>query len=1089
MKMNYFHIIKRSLTYGRARVLFQVMIIILLAGVITGSLMTGKSVRTSLKKSSQLQLGNTGIVITSGLRYFDPSLAGRIREKSGVSSAGLLEIDGYCQKFSSGETVYGVKIYAIDDEFFAFHNISSINLNNDYVAVNEKLAERLNLLPGDEIIIRFSEINDIPADAPFAPDNESPGSLVMKTGNVLKPDQAGNFSLGISQITPLNIFVRRSDLTTGTGNIPKINRLLISEGPDVSKTDIYSDLADILRPSDIGLNIRNSAATGGIELVSDRIFIDQLILDQVREKIPASFPVITYLANRLENNTGDFTPYSFVAALPDELYADVPAGEGVVINRWLSDDISAREGDTIFVSYFSPDASNRLTEDSTAVIVSMVTDMEGIWSDSLLMPEFPGIAGTSSCTQWDAGIMIDMDLIRPEDEEYWNNFKGVPKAFINYDLGLRLWGNNFGPATAIRFPEGTGSDEIETLLTGAFDPYRSGFQIADLQKEVIKAASESVDFSSLFISLGFFIILSSIILLSLVISSWFESKMTEVKTLYSLGFSNSKIEKLLLLESALVALAGLIPGIFAGEIFNIIIINSLNSVWQGAVQTSTLNQHFDIASLVSGFFISAVVIFIILLLKVKRFLRTIRRKKENMTGSEQHFKDPVYVIIPAAISVLLLILSFYVKEMATMFSFSGGALLFITFILFSGYLYLRNRKAGIERSPDENFVSDSYYSHNVSHATTPTIFLAAGIFAIVITGINRMNISTNVLEPGSGTGGFLLWAGTELPFKEDLNDKSVRFDYGLDESKFDDAKFVRIWKSAGNDASCLNLNYIAAPPILGIDPAGFSMKGSFSAASVIGDIDKSDPWSALNIPPDDNTIYGIADQTVLEWGLKIRTGDTLIIRSENGQPLKIIIAAGLKASVFQGNVIIGLDNFNRYFPSVSGSTNYLIEGDPEMLDDYITTFSDRLSAYGFHAEPAAGRLASFYEVTNTYLQVFTILGGFGVVLGVIGMGFVLLRNYRFRKRDFALLLAVGFAPGKIRKMIRREQIRIILTGVTTGMISGLAATITTISGNQDISFKVILFFIPAVIATGILITFLSVRTITGDALTESLRKE
>ena len=55
-------------------------------------------------------------------------------------------------------------------------------------------------------------------------------------------------------------------------------------------------------------------------------------------------------------------------------------------------------------------------------------------------------------------------------------------------------------------------------------------------------------------------------------------------------------------------------------------------------------------------------------------------------------------------------------------------------------------------------------------------------------------------------------------------------------------------------------------------------------------------------------------------GIKIKTGDTLILRAENGQPLNIIIAAGLKSSVFQGNVLIGKENFTKYYPSVSGSS-------------------------------------------------------------------------------------------------------------------------------------------------------------------------
>jgi len=39
-------------------------------------------------------------------------------------------------------------------------------------------------------------------------------------------------------------------------------------------------------------------------------------------------------------------------------------------------------------------------------------------------------------------------------------------------------------------------------------------------------------------------------------------------------------------------------------------------------------------------------------------------------------------------------------------------------------------------------------------------------------------------------------------------------------------------------------------------------------------------------------------------------------------PLKIILAAGLQSSVFQGNVLIGMENFSKYYPSVSGSSVY-----------------------------------------------------------------------------------------------------------------------------------------------------------------------
>ncbi len=83
------------------------------------------------------------------------------------------------------------------------------------------------------------------------------------------------------------------------------------------------------------------------------------------------------------------------------------------------------------------------------------------------MPDFPGITAKESCSDWDAGIPIDMSLIRPKDEDYWYRYKGTPKAFINYEMGKELWGNNFGPATAIRFTPGIGVGSIEKRLNGS----------------------------------------------------------------------------------------------------------------------------------------------------------------------------------------------------------------------------------------------------------------------------------------------------------------------------------------------------------------------------------------------------------------------------------------------------------------------------------------------------------------------------------------------------------------------------------------------------------------------------------------------
>jgi putative ABC transport system permease protein len=1088
MKLNLFRLVRKSVSFNLKGAVYQIVIIILLTAVITGSLMTGKSVKNSLKKASFEKLGNTGILVSSGIRYFDTSLVARMASKTHTTCTGLLEMDGYCQHFTSGLTAQGVKIYAIGNDFFPFQGNNEVHIAKGEVAVNERLASHLGLKQGDELIIRFNAISDIPSDAPFSPGKKTNASIVLRTGKILNSAESGNFSLGISQITPMNLFVNRSDITDDKGKIPKINRLIFGNRNNLSVSEIYNILSEILNPGDIGLSIRHLPKTGGLELISGRIFIDQFQVDELKEMSIPSFPVITYLANSIAKGN-KFAPYSFISALDTEMYSDIPEGNGIVINKWLADDLNVHQGDSLKVTWYNPDAMNRLEEETKYFTVSRVVEMQNIWSDPLLMPEFPGIAGSKSCSDWDAGVSINMDLIRKKDEEYWNKFGGTPKAFINYEIGKELWGSNFGPATAIRFKADVSENELTIKLTRIFDPYKSGFIISDLQGESIAAANKSVDFSTLFLGLGFFIILSAVILLILVVSTYYESKIEQLTTFFSIGFSNHEIEKLLMIESGIFAVIGAVLGAFLGGLFNVFTIKALNSVWLGAVQTNTLSSGFDLWSLIIGFAATILIILVILKIKSSGFLKNLNKAETGKIKRPSFIRNKLITFILITATLILVILSFIFSDYSKMLSYSGGIMVFVTLVQMTRQYFLSGGKRDSYSFKNANQISGSYYSFNASHAIAPVLFLAAGLFAVIITGANKMNISANMLKPSGGTGGFLLWGESSLPLKDNLNSKSGRVEFGLNEDELKDLSLIQAKRTSGNDASCLNLNHVTSPPLLGIDPSEFIRKGSFSFSAGIKSIKKTNPWTTINYPPANGTIYGIADQTVLEYGLKIKTGDTLKIRSENGQMLNVIIAAGLKPSVFQGYVLIGSDNFSRFFPSVAGSQIFLADGDGKFSEVYKNSLQERLSDYGVHFEPASERLASFFVVTNTYLSVFTILGGIGMILGVAGLGFILIRNFNQRKRDFGLMMATGFSERRIRRIVFGEHARILLAGILTGLISALIATRPSIINSADIPWNTICLMICLVLLTGLTAIALSVKSIGKDSLISRIRKE
>ena len=100
---------------------------------------------------------------------------------------------------------------------------------------------------------------------------------------------------------------------------------------------------------------------------------------------------------------------------------------------------------------------------------------------------------------------------------------------------------------------------------------------------------------------------------------------------------------------------------------------------------------------------------------------------------------------------------------------------------------------------------------------------------------------------------------------------------------------------------------------------------------------------------------------------------------------------------------------------------------------------ETLSDYGFDAASTAERLASYHRVENTYLSTFQTLGGLGMLLGTLGLAAVLLRNVFERRRELALLRAVGYGPRQFAVMVLGENALLLVAGLLTGTACALLA--------------------------------------------------
>ncbi|MHC4061851.1 MAG: FtsX-like permease family protein, partial [Planctomycetota bacterium] len=81
----------------------------------------------------------------------------------------------------------------------------------------------------------------------------------------------------------------------------------------------------------------------------------------------------------------------------------------------------------------------------------------------------------------------------------------------------------------------------------------------------------------------------------------------------------------------------------------------------------------------------------------------------------------------------------------------------------------------------------------------------------------------------------------------------------------------------------------------------------------------------------------------------------------------------------------------------------------------------------------------FSAVENTYLSIFQLLGGFGLILGSVGLGLIVLRNVLDRRGELGMLRAVGFSRAAIKRMVFYEHAGLMLTGLVCGVVAALVA--------------------------------------------------
>jgi putative ABC transport system permease protein len=958
-------------------------------GVLGGALLVGGSVRASLRALALERLGNADFAVMRG-GFFREELAAAF-----PASAPAIAMDGVVTHEPGGRRAGGVQVYGVDERFWKFQGAPGNPPQGHEILLTPALARELSAASNDAILLRLPKPSAIPLETLHGRKDDTGKTIRLAMSGVA----AREFSLRPQQGELRAAYVPLARLQKDLNRQNRINLILGAGGADPERA-----IGQRYALADVGIRLRVLERVGCLSLESDSAVIGDALASAANSAARSlglrTQPVLTYLANSIRSG-GRSTPYSVVTALDSALAP--AADDGIVLNAWAARDLAAKSGDPLELEYYVWGSDGRLHTGNARFRIERVVPLSGDAADPNLTPDYPGITESRSLRDWDPPFPLDLTRIRPVDEQYWDRYRATPKAFIRLARGRQLWGTRFGSLTSIRVSPP--SPAFGEALRAALDPAKMGLSVVPVKAQSLAAAQGATDFGEYFTYFSFFLMLSALLLTGLFFRLGIEQRTREIGVLRALGFSASKIRTIFLLEGAAVAAGGAITGAGAALAYGALILLGLRTWWFDAVGTRFLSLHASLGALAVAVAAGVItglgsVAWTLRGLQPETPRHLLKGGRASGTGRWRGRAGVVCALLAATLAAAA-----FARRLDPAPAFFGsGALLLIAALLLLSWWMHAPGAAPVRGQWTLGLRSLSYHP---GRSILCIALIASATFVIVSLEAFRRDTSS------AETREFPLLAESVLPLIHDPNTPSGRAALNL--PPLDGVRFIPFRVRPGDDASCLNLYQPRNPRILA-PPADFNA------------------WPLLESKLPGGAVPAIADANSLTYALHRKVGDDF-----EAAGVRYRIVAALQDSLFQGELLISEENFLRLFPDSEGYRFFLLDVPAAKIEKTTRILEDSLSDYGFDVQPVQSRLAAFHRVENTYLSTFRALGGLGLVLGTIGLAAVLMRNVLERRRELALLRAVGYRARDLAAMVIAENAALLVTGLAVGAGSAAIA--------------------------------------------------
>jgi ABC-type antimicrobial peptide transport system permease subunit len=933
----------------------------------------------------------------------------------------------------------------------------------------------------------------------------------------------------------------------GRGEPPVRANALLSSGAAVA--DLNAALRERLTLADYGLRVRVPKSGKGYVAVEPVGLLMDGPTARAVEAAAADLggraePTLVYLVNSIRYG-GKEIPYSVVAALNPQaappLGPFLPPGvsdlkdDEIVLADWPESPLKGLPAGTeLTLTYYDPEVEGEGRVREAKLTLRGYVPLAGPAADRDLTPPVKGITDeNANIFDWDRPPQLTnakvKEKIKPGDvhEAYWRTYKATPKAYVSTATGVKLFGSRYGSVTSVRVAPGPGespeqlADRLGPAVLKHLDPAAAGFVFDPVRERLLTAGRGGTDFGGLFLGFSLFLIAAALMLVGLLFRLSLDRRAKEVGLLLAAGYSVRQVRRLVLAEGLVLAVVGAAVGLLAGVWYNQLLLRVLLELWPDPEVGSFLKPYSTPTSFVIGFVAAVAMALAALWFGVRGLVRVsppALLRGETAAPKLGPGRRPwvslalIVASLLAGVGLLVLGRSVANPDYRAMTFFGGGALLLAAALLGFRVWMRRDRRRDVTGRgvPALARLGSRNAARNPTRSLLTAALLAAAAFLLVAVESFRREPGRDFAAVTGGSGGFNLLAEVDVPVyqpfdagpgRTDLEDRLVRA-YGRSEDDprykqaVDDLNELRpgdvvpLRLRPGDDASCLNLFQAARPRVLGV-PDSLIRRGGFRfyQTEAATPEERANPWLLLTKEYPGGAVPVFAENNTAVWQLKTGVGGELKLPDDAGNEVTLRIVGTLADSPFQSELLMADGQFVRLFPKADGYRVFLVRTPPGAEDDIARVLRAGLQENGIVITPAREKVAAYQAVIGAYLSTFQLLGGFGLLLGVLGLAVVVLRGVWERVGELALLRAVGYRPRAVQFLVLAENAFVLLVGLTAGVVAAGLSVAPHVAGGAAVPWGRLLAMLGLVLAVGLGVTAAATAGVVRVPVIPALRRE